>query len=139
VCSSRSSVAALAEFQGQLYAATARYRLRGSALADSPNQTLGGRVFRFDDNAEKWIDCGQLSDVEAINGLVEYRGQLYASSTYSPGFFRYEGGTEWTSLGTFGDRRVEALTVYSGAIFAGSYDAAGSPRGTSGRGRLVVL
>lgn len=119
-----NSVAALAEFEGQLFAATARYRLRGSALTDSPNEALGGHVFRFDDKAEQWIDCGQLPGVEAINGLVVYRGQLYASSTYSPGFFRYEGGTTWTSLGTANNRRVEALAVFNGAIFAGSYDAA---------------
>jgi hypothetical protein len=119
-----NSVAALAELDGQLYAATAKYRLRGSALTDSPNEALGGRVFRFDDKTEQWIDCGQLPGVEAINGLVVYRGQLYASSTYSPGFFRYEGGTTWTSLGTANNRRVEALAVFNGAIFAGSYDAA---------------
>lgn len=119
-----NSVAALAEFEGQLYAATARYRLRGSALTDSPNEALGGHVFRFEDKTATWIDCGQLPGVEAINGLVVYRGQFYASSTYSPGFFRYEGGTTWTSLGTANNRRVEALAVYNGAIFAGSYDAA---------------
>ena len=125
-----NSVAALAEFDGQLYAATARYRLRGSALADSPNTAIGGGVFRYDDEAQAWVDCGRLTTgasdgtVEAINGLVEYRGRLYASSTYSPGFFRYEGGTTWTSLGTANNRRVEALTVFNGAIFAGSYDAA---------------
>ncbi|MBX9787348.1 MAG: LamG domain-containing protein [Pirellulales bacterium] len=125
-----NSVAALAEFNGQLFAATARYRLRGSALTDSPNDTLGGSVYRFDDDTQKWIDCGRLTTsandvtIEAINGLVVYRNKLYASSTYSPGFFRYEGGTSWTSLGTANNRRVEALTVFNGAIFAGSYDAA---------------
>jgi hypothetical protein len=119
-----NSVAALADMQGQLYAATAKYRLRGSALTDSPNEAPGGHVFRFDDKAETWIDCGQLPGVEAINGLVVYRGQLYASSLYSPGFFRYEGETTWTSLGTANSRRVEALAVFNGAIFAGCYDAA---------------
>ncbi|MGD9645881.1 MAG: LamG-like jellyroll fold domain-containing protein [Pirellulales bacterium] len=119
-----NSVAALAEFDGQLYAATARYRLRGSALPDSPNETPGGAIFRFDDDTEQWLACGRLPDVEAINGLVEFRGQLYASSLYSPGFFRYEGGDRWTALGTANNRRVEALTVFNGAIFAGSYDAA---------------
>lgn len=117
-----NAVSALAEFDGHLYAATACYRLRGSALTDSPNQTPGGGVFRYDGDG-RWTACGKLGTAEALNGLVVYRGRLYASSTYSPGVFRYEGGTNWTDIGTPDGRRVEALSVFDGALYGGGYDA----------------
>ncbi|MBX7168984.1 MAG: LamG domain-containing protein [Pirellulales bacterium] len=133
-----NSVSALAEFDGQLYAATACYRLRGSALDDAVNQSPGGRVFRLIEPG-RWEDCGRLGESEALNGLVVYRGQLYASSTYAPaGCFRYEGGTNWTSLGTAEGHRCEALTVFNGAIFATSYDGAEIHRYTPETGWRVV-
>lgn len=117
-----NSVATLAVYDGRLYAGTACYRLRGSALKDSANQTPGGRVYRYESDG-RWTNCGKLGAAEALNGLVTYRGQLYASSTYSPGVFRYEGGTTWHDIGTPSGRRVEALTAFNGAIFGGGYDA----------------
>jgi hypothetical protein len=115
-----NSVTALAAFDGKLYAGTGKYRLAGSALAESENPRLGGRVFRHDDG--QWTDCGQLPGVEAVGGLVVFRGRLYASSLYRPaGFFRYEAGSTWTPLATPGVR-VEALGVYNGFLYATSYD-----------------
>jgi hypothetical protein len=38
---------------------------------------------------------------------------------------RYEGGTRWTDCGTFQGKRVEALAVYNGAIYATGFDEAG--------------
>jgi outer membrane protein assembly factor BamB len=115
-----NSVTALAAFEGKLYAGTGKYRLRGSALEESANEHPGGRVFRYDDGA--WTDCGQLPGVEAVGGMVVFRGRLYASSLYRPaGFFRYEGGSKWTTLGT-PDKRVEALGVFDGSLYATSYD-----------------
>lgn len=127
-----NSVVALAEFQGQLYAGTGKYRVAGSALPESQNQELGGRIFRYD-GGSKWIDCGQLPDTEAVGGLVVFQGQLYASSLYRPaGFFRYAGDQRWESCATPerpadlpGDTqtmRVEALGVYNGWLYATSYD-----------------
>ena len=73
-------------------------RVAGSGQPESPNTTLGGRVFRYD-GGTKWTDCGRLPDTEAVGGLVVYQGKLFASSLYKPaGFFRYEGGTKWTRL-----------------------------------------
>ena len=115
-----NSVTALAAFDGKLYAGTGKYRLRGSALAESENAHLGGRVFRYDDGA--WTDCGALEGVESIGGMGVFRGRLYASSMYRPaGFFRYEGGSNWTACSTPG-KRVEALGVYNGFLYATSYD-----------------
>ena len=112
-----NSVTALAEHDGKLYAGVGKYRLGGSALTESPNTNLGGRVLRYDGGTQ-WVDCGQLPGVEAIGGLVEFRGALYATSLYRPaGFFRYDGGTKWTDCGTPGVR-VEALAVYNGHLYA---------------------
>ena len=127
-----NSVTALAEYDGDLYVATGKYRVAGSGLPESPNTTLGGRVFRYD-GGMKWTDCGRLPDTEAVGGLVVFQGKLFASSLYKPaGFFRYEGGTQWTRLpdaegpdpktGELGPRRVESLTVHDGFLYASSYD-----------------
>lgn len=117
-----NAVSALAVYDGKLYVGVSKYRLGGSSLAESENLNLGGKVYRYDGD-DQWTDCGTLPETEAINGLVVYRGQLYAGSLYAPaGFFRYEGGTEWTSCGTPDGKRVESLTVYNGAIFASGYD-----------------
>ncbi|REK12361.1 MAG: LamG domain-containing protein, partial [Planctomycetota bacterium] len=116
-----NAVTALAEFEGKLYAGTGKYRLAGSALAESDNTHRGGQVFRYDADG-RWIDCGQLDGVEAIGGMVVYDGRLYAASLYRPaGFFRYDGGSKWTALPTPG-ARVEALGVYNGYLYATSYD-----------------
>lgn len=127
-----NSVTALAEHEGALYAGTGKYRVAGSALPESQNTRLGGRVFRHE-GGEKWVDCGQLPDTEAVGGLVVFRGKLHASSLYKPaGFFRYEGGTRWTRLpdavgpdiqtGAPAPKRVVALTVHDGFLYASSYD-----------------
>jgi hypothetical protein len=115
-----NSVTALAAFDSKLYAGTGKYRLAGSALSESENPILGGGVFRYDDG--KWIDCGQLPGVEAVGGMAVFRGRLYASSLYRPaGFFRYDGGSNWTACATPG-KRVEALGVYNDHLYATSYD-----------------
>jgi len=117
-----NSVTAFAVHQGALYAGTGKYRVAGSALPESENTALGGRVFRYA-GQRRWIDCGQLPQTEAVGGLVVFRGRLYASSLYKPaGFFRYEGGTRWTDCGTPDGRRVQALTVHDGFLYASSYD-----------------
>jgi hypothetical protein len=117
-----NSVSALVEHGGRLYAGVSRYRLRGSALADSENPHLGGKVYRYE-GGQSWADCGQLLGIEAINGLVVYKGALYASSTYAPaGLFRYEGESEWTACPTPDGKRVEALTIHDGHLYATGYD-----------------
>jgi hypothetical protein len=117
-----NAVTALASFGGQLYAGTGKYRLAGSALSESENAVIGGKVYRFVKPGE-WELAGDLAPTEAIAAMTTYGGKLYASSLYKPaGFFRYEGASRWTSLPTPGDQRVEPLAVHDGAIYAGSYD-----------------
>jgi hypothetical protein len=128
-----NSVTAMAEYEDQLLVATGRYRVAGSSLPESKNLTPGGRVFRYASD-HQWIDCGQLPGVEAIGGMVVFRGKLYASSLYRPaGFFRYEGETNWTQLpvplgqddetNETSERRVVSLTVFDGFLYASSYDS----------------
>ncbi len=117
-----NTVSSLAVHDGALYAGTGKYRLGGSALPESENTTLGGRVFRYD-GGDRWMDCGQLPQTELVGGLVVFRGKLYASSLYRPaGFFCYEGGDSWKDCGTPDGKRVVALTVHDGYLYAGSYD-----------------
>ena len=117
-----NTVTALAAFQNQLYVGTGKYRVAGSALPESENKTLGGRIFRYQ-APDRWIDCGALPDREAVAGLVVFRERLYAASLYKPaGFFRYEGGTQWTACAVPVDRRVESLGVYNGHLYATTYD-----------------
>jgi hypothetical protein len=67
--------------------------------------------------------AGDLAPTPAVAAFVTYNDRLYASSLYAPaGFFRYEGGTVWTSIPTPGGKRVQALAVHDGAVYATSYD-----------------
>ncbi|MGE3315610.1 MAG: LamG-like jellyroll fold domain-containing protein [Planctomycetaceae bacterium] len=120
--SKANSVSALAVYRGKLYAASTKYRLRGSALGESMNPHLGGAIYRYDGGTD-WTLCGSLPQTEAVGGLVVFRDRLYASSLYAPaGFFRYEGGSVWTSCAVPNQKRVEALTVYNGGLYATGYD-----------------
>jgi hypothetical protein len=127
-----NSVTAMAVFEGQLYAGTGKYRVAGSSLPESENDNPGGRIFRYDGD-QRWIDCGQLPNTEAVGGMVVFNDRLFASSLYKPaGFFRFDGRNSWSPLPvpesmdaatrTFTERRVESLTVYEGHLYAGSYD-----------------
>jgi hypothetical protein len=117
-----NAVSALAVHEGALYAGVARYRLAGSSLPESPNRAPGGRVYRYD-GGTGWVDCGKLGDAEAIGCLAVFRGQLYGTSTYSPGVFRYEGGSVWTPCGSGpGGKRIVSLGVFDGQLYGTSYD-----------------
>jgi hypothetical protein len=118
-----NSVTALASFEGQLYAGTGKYRVQGSSLPESNNTVLGGKIYRLVKPGE-WTLVGDLAPTEAVGGLVTYGGKLYASSLYKPaGFYRYDGGQQWTSIPTPEGKRVNALAVHDGALYAGSYDS----------------
>ncbi|MFN0198106.1 MAG: LamG-like jellyroll fold domain-containing protein [Planctomycetaceae bacterium] len=117
-----NSISALASYEGEIYAASSKYRLRGSALSESENPNLGGKIYKYKADND-WELVGELPEVEAVAGLTVYKGKLYVSSLYKPAsLFRYDGGTTWTSVGTPDGKRVEALTVWNGEIWASCYD-----------------
>jgi hypothetical protein len=117
-----NSVTALAAFDGALYAGTGKYRLAGSALPESKNEVRGGRIYRLL-SGDRWELVGELPETDAVASLAVYDGRLYATSLYRPaGFLRFEGPGRWARLPTPNGKRVEALRVHNGALFAGSYD-----------------
>ena len=118
-----NAVSAMTVFDGSLFVASSKYRLAGSSLSESQNLNFGGKVYRLGPD-DQWIACGTLSpDTEAVSSLIGFRGQLYAGSLYKPaGFFRYEGGERWTACETPDGKRVEAMTVFNGSIYATCYD-----------------
>jgi len=117
---SSNAVTSLIEYNGELYASTGHYRTGGSSLPSSKNTIPGGRIFRYE-APNKWIDCGRIP-VEAIAGMIVFRGSLYVTSNYnSPAFYRYEGGKEWVKC-SVPDKRLNAMGIYNGYIYATSYD-----------------
>lgn len=116
-----NSVTALASLGGRLYAATGKYRVAGSSLPESDNAERGGRVYRLVE-PDSWEFLGDLG-TEAIAGLVNFGGKLYASALYKPaGLYRHEGGGAWVTIPTPDGKRVESLGVHGGGLYATSYD-----------------
>lgn len=111
-----NAVTSLAVYDGKLYAGVSRYRARGSALPDSPNEHPGGKIYRYEGGSE-WTDCGKLGDADAVFSLLVFDGKLYSNPIYHQGVYRYEGGTSWTHVGTPG-RRLMAMTVFNGSLYA---------------------
>lgn len=117
-----NAVSALASYKGHLYAGTAKYRLAGSALPESPNPHLGGRIYRLEDDGS-WRDCGRIGESTAVACLTVFQGRLYASSLYAPaGTYRYEGGDRWAPCGTPQGLRVVAMGVFDGHLYGTGYD-----------------
>lgn len=115
-----NGVTAMASYNGQLYVGVSRVLLHYSGLEPTIAHHIGGKVFRYENG--KWVDLGQLVGVDGINGMAVYRGKLHVTGFYQPAMFRYEGGTEWTSLGSPNGMRPEALCVYNGDLYATGYD-----------------
>ncbi|MEQ9068798.1 MAG: hypothetical protein RLO18_18835, partial [Gimesia chilikensis] len=116
-----NGVTSMASFQGKLHVGVSRVLLHYSGLEPTLSHHIGGKVFRLENDGQ-WTDLGQLPGLDGVNGLVNFKGNLYATGFYQPGFFRYEGGTSWQSMGTPDDLRLEALAVHNGSIYATSYD-----------------
>lgn len=110
-----NSVLSLAVHQGRLFAGTGRYRAGGSALPDSPNQTPGGHVFRYE-GGKRWSDCGGLGDADTVYCMGAFAGRLYAIPIYHQGLYRFDGERTWTLVGSPG-RRLMSMGVFNGEFF----------------------
>lgn len=115
-----NGVTAMASYNGHLYVGVSRVLLHYSGLEPTLAHHIGGKVFRYENG--QWIDLGQLLGLDGVNGMAVFRGKLYVTGFYQPGLFRYEGGTQWTSLGSPGGMRPEGLIVHNGALYASGYD-----------------
>jgi hypothetical protein len=117
-----NSITSMAGWNGSLYVGSGKYRLGGSALGESANPNLGGRIFRYLGEG-RWEEVGHFPEMEAIGGMVVYRGKLHVGSLYHPAIFaRYEGERRWTKLPVPNGKRVEALGVFNGYLWATGYD-----------------
>jgi hypothetical protein len=117
-----NSITGMAAFGGSLYVGSGKYRLGGSSLKESENPHLGGKIFRYA-GEKRWEEVGRFPEMEAVGGIVVYRGKLYVGSLYKPAsFFRYDGERSWTPLAVPNGKRVEALGVYNGFLWATGYD-----------------
>ncbi|MCH8295945.1 LamG domain-containing protein [Candidatus Poribacteria bacterium] len=127
-----NAVPSIARFNGNLYCSTGRYNSRGSALGPPENTAPGGSVYRIDGDG-KWIDCGQpgiedatpeevhvdgyeTGKADMTGSLTVFRGELYATSYYRRGVFKYEGGRRWQNIGL--DRRLFSFVVYKQELYA---------------------
>lgn len=115
-----NSITGMAAFGGALYVGSGKYRLGGSSLVESENPHLGGRIFRYQEG--DWIEVGHLPEMEAVGGMVVFKGQLYVGSLYKPAAFYRYNGQAWTKLEVPNGKRVEALGVYNGYLWATGYD-----------------
>ena len=115
-----NGVTSMASHNGHLYVGVSRVLLHYSGLAPTTAHHIGGKVFRYENG--RWVDLGQLLGVDGINGMAVFKGKLHVTGFYQPAMFRYEGGTEWTSLGSPDGMRPEALCVYNGSLYATGYD-----------------
>jgi hypothetical protein len=117
-----NAVMGMSVFEDELYVGTGKYRVGGSSLPESENLTKGGRIFRYK-SGNQWEDVGQIPGAEAIGGMVVFNKDLYVSSLYSPGFYRYDKkANKWIDCGAPEGKRVVHLAVYNDYLYATCYD-----------------
>lgn len=118
-----NAITSLASYNGELYAAASQYGMTGSGLPPAQNLNPGGAIYRYAGD-KQWMSCGQMPDVQCWASMAIFRGKLYASSMfYKPArLFRYEGGSQWTSIDLLDGKRVDAMCAFNGNLFATSYD-----------------
>ena len=111
-----NTVSALAELDGQLYAATRTDDPHGSLLEATSNKRPGGNIFRLNRDGN-WSHCGRVCDEDNIFGLSVFHGHLYAWPAYAKGVYRYDGGQKWVRIES-PDSRLFALAAYHGSLYA---------------------
>ena len=106
------SVSGLTVFNDTLYAGTGTT----GAWRDTP-RTRG--MYRYDGEG-KWTSCG-CPDLRVVH-LGVYNGDLLGLSYDGGGFFRYEGGTDWTRLGPIPETsQAYSMAVYEGHVHVGTW------------------
>jgi hypothetical protein len=126
------SISGLAVFDGALYAGTGTT----GAWRDTP-RTRG--MYRYDGEGN-WLSCG-CPGLRVVH-LGVHNGSLLGMSYDAGGFFRYEGGTDWTRLGPLPDTtQAYSMAVYQGKVHVGTWPTGSvfrfdGPQQWSHQGRL---
>ncbi|HIK92812.1 MAG TPA: LamG domain-containing protein [Planctomycetes bacterium] len=103
------SISGLAVFKGKLYAGTGTSGAWRGDYRETP-RTRG--MYRYDGN-RGWTSCG--CPGLRVTHLGVHNGSLFGLSYDDGGFFRYEGGDDWTRMGPV----PETTQVYSMAVYEG--------------------
>ena len=136
-----NSVTCLASWEDHLYCGASLYRLAGSCLPDSPNQTPGGGLYRYE-GGRRWSQVGQLDD-PGVHCLCTFGGGLLATPMHAHQVYEYRGDSQWEAIGP--DARVMSLGFWNGHLYAltsgadsvyrydgdGAWTDCGQPPGTS--------
>ena len=125
-------ISTLAVYNGQLYAGSELYSGGGSSLPLSPNENVGGVVYRYE-GGKQWTSMGKVADVRSVSGLAVFDGKLYAGTGSTGawrdtprhrGMYRFDGPGKWTDCGCPGLRIVH-LGVHNDKLYGLSYDNGG--------------
>jgi len=125
-------ISTLAVYNGQLYAGSELYSGGGSSLPLSPNENVGGVVYRYE-GGKQWSSMGKVADVRSVSGLAVFDGKLYAGTGSTGawrdtprhrGMYRFDGPGKWTDCGCPGLRIVH-LGVHNDKLYGLSYDDGG--------------
>jgi hypothetical protein len=108
---------------------------QGGADAD------GAKVFSYTAGCG-WVDLtpNGLGGAAAVMDLAFYADHVYAAVQTEHGrdtgegrVWRYQGGTVWADVtGLVGGNSVQSLSVFRGALYAGTWWNVGAPQGASG-------
>jgi hypothetical protein len=126
------SVSGLAVYRDRLYAGTGTT----GAWRDKPRRR---GMYRFD-GIGKWTDCGCPGNRTTHLGVHD--GNLYGLSYDAGEFYRYDGGTNWYSLGPVTDTtQVYSMISYQGKLHVGTWPTGSvfeydGPQSWIHRGRL---
>lgn len=124
-----NSVWSMAEYNGELYVGTMKYRASGSALPESPNQEMGGSIYRYE-GGKKWTLFGRLpvENNDSVGALTVYDGRLIAMSFYPHGIFAFNEDGSCVPLGAPGPEsktRTMTLSPFRGSLFVGCNELQG--------------
>ena len=127
-----NSINSIASFDGALYCCTGRYNSHGSALGPAKNTNPGGHVYRIESSG-KWTYCGhpgvedatpedqqvegyETGKADMSGSLTVFKGELFVTSYYRRGVFKYEGDQYWKPVGL--DKRLFSFTIYQSELYA---------------------
>lgn len=123
-----NAITSLAVFNNKLYAASSRYHAGGSDLPESPNQAMGGYLYRYE-GGQIWSNCGKIGPSEFVYGMTESNSSLFLSLMDSPrrgesvgqGLYSYRGDGAFRYYGNPGGR-VAAIAASRDGVLATGYD-----------------